>query len=238
MAGTSRRLLAPPCVALLVIVLVACSDREREPQPPASSTAAAPDSGTAPANLRTPSAPALTPSDHDFAKTAASGATFEVEASRLALHKTQDPAVRTFAQRVLDEHTRIGEQLRTIVRAAGVADMLAMNAAHSTDFERLGRLEGRDFDREYAAQVGIAVHQQAVRLYDQASREITDAQLKSFAEETMPQLRERLQEGRALARQVGVSPERLKLANAANESSVSDEERKRAGRATTPPPGG
>jgi len=128
--------------------------------------------------------------------------------------------------------------LRTIVRAAGVSDMLAMNAAHSADFERLGRLEGRDFDREYAAQVGIAVYQQAFRLYDQASREITDAQLKSFAQETMPQLRERLQEARTLARQVGVSAERLKLANAGDQATAPDEERKRTDRSATQPPGG
>jgi len=79
----------------------------------------------------------------------------------------------------------------------------------------LREMSGRDFDREYAVQVGVAAHQQAVTLFERAARDAINPQLKSFAEQMLPHLRDHLRQSQALAKLVGVPSERLKLANAA-----------------------
>jgi putative membrane protein len=151
--------------------------------------------------------------DRDFVMTAASSDNMEIEASRLALERSKTDAVRKFAQQMVDDHSKTSEQLRSIARNAGVTEAMQMNAMHSGDLDKLRGMNGREFDQEYAAQVGVAAHQQAVALFDRAAREATDPQLKSFAEQTLPHLREHLKQSQALATQVGVSADRLKIAN-------------------------
>ncbi len=226
--GSIHRAVMAAAVAA-ALMLCACGDRDREaagsttrapgsdaPSAAASaapaSTAPSPGGATSPA---APSVPAMAAAGRDFVMTAASNDTFEVEAGKMALEKTQNPAVRTFAERMVDDHSETNEQLRAIARGAGITVMMSMNAENSADLERLRVLSGREFDREYAAQVGVAAHQQAVASFEQTSRSASDAQLKSFAEQTLPHLRGHLQQAQALARQVGVPADRLRLANAA-----------------------
>ena len=230
--GPDLQRMALTAAVVAALTLVACGDRDRgvggsPPATPGSATKSAtvsgPPSASAPApkkalSIPAPSAPAMAAADRDFVSLAASGDTFEIETSRLALDKTQAAVVKTFAQHMIDDHTKISDQLRSIARSAGITDMLAMNATHSADLERLRALSGRDFDREYAAQVGVAAHQEAVALFTQTSRTAADAQLRSYAEQTLPHLREHLQQAQTLAKQVGVPGDRLKLANAAGQA--------------------
>jgi putative membrane protein len=188
--GPDLQRMALTAAFVAALTLVACGDRDREvggsPQATpgsttTSATARSAPSASAPApnrapSIPAPSVPAMAAADRDFVSLAASGDTFEIEMSRLALDKTQADVVKTFAQHMIDDHTKISEQLRSIARSAGITDMLSMNATHSADLERLRALSGRDFDREYAAQVGVAAHQEAVALFTQTSRMAADAQ--------------------------------------------------------------
>jgi putative membrane protein len=231
--GPDLQRMALTAAVVAALTLVACGDRDRgvggNQQLTAANTtksatvsgapsASAPAPNKAPSIPAPPAAPAMAAADRDFVSLAASGDTFEIETSRLALDKTQADAVKTFAQHMIDDHTKISDQLRSIARSAGITDMLSMNATHSADLERLRALSGRDFDREYAAQAGVAAHQEAVALFTQTSRTAADAQLRSYAEQTLPHLREHLQQAQTLAKQVGVPGDRLKLANAAGQA--------------------
>jgi putative membrane protein len=238
--------------ALAAVTLAACGDRDRDvigststpsQSGAASATTAAP-TNTAAAGATTPPLPAATTTpamsapDREFVMTAASSDNMEVEASRLALERTKSDAVRKFAQQMVDDHTKTGEQLRTIARNAGVTEAMQMNSMHSGDLDKLRGMNGRDFDREYAAQVGVAAHQQAVTLFERAAREATEPQLKSFAEQTLPHLRDHLKQAQALARQVGVPGERLKLANAAGMPEGAAPSAAESKRSSAPKPGG
>lgn len=223
--GTLRM---PIAAALAALALAACGDRDRDatgsttaPSQSSAGGATTPPTNTAAAGAATalppaaPATPAMSAPDREFVMTAASSDNMEVEASRLALERTKSDAVRKFAQQMVDDHTKTSEQLRSIARNAGVTEAMHMNSMHSGDLDKLREMNGRDFDREYAAQVGVAAHQQAVTLFERAARDAADPQLKSFAEQTLPHLRDHLKQSQALARQVGVPGERLKLANAA-----------------------
>ncbi len=242
----------PIAAAIAALAVAACGDRDPDAtggttvpsQRSAGGATTAPPTNTAAAGATTAPTPAATATpamaapDREFVMTAASSDNMEVEASRLALERTKSDAVRKFAQQMVDDHTKTSEQLRTIARNAGVTEAMQMNSMHSGDLDRLRGMNGRDFDREYAAQIGVAAHQQAVTLFERAAREATDPQLKSFAEQTLPHLRDHLKQSQALARQVGVPGERLKLANAAGTpegaaSSAADSKRSGA-----PKPGG
>jgi len=211
----------PIAAAIATLALVACGDRYREvigaTAAPTATSATAPTRRSGPANDRTETSvsPAMAAPDREFVTTAASSDVMEVEASRLALDRAKSEAVRKFAQQMVDDHTKTNQSLASIARESGLTAPMHMNPAHSGDLDRLREMSGRDFDREYAVQVGVAAHQQAVTLFERAARDAINPQLKSFAEQMLPHLRDHLRQSQALAKLVGVPSERLKLANAA-----------------------
>jgi putative membrane protein len=124
---------------------------------------------------------AVSANDVEFVSTAASATTLEVEASRVALQKTKTPAIGNFAQKMVDDHSRVGAELRALNLASSVSNVATMNPKDSDQLRKLKELQGRDFEREYIAQIGVAGHQEAVNAFQKAADTATDPQLKTLA---------------------------------------------------------
>lgn len=232
--------LRPGVAALvLVVVVAACSDRTPGTPPPPNAappanTAAPPVSspaaggGTAAAEGPTTTSPAANGSaasvaaaDRAFLTAAASSGLMEVEASRLALERSKHERVRAFAQRMVDDHTKSNDMLRSVAASVGMNDLPAtMTDAHQGHLEKLRSLQGQEFDREYAAQVGVAGHTEAVALFDRATRDGAHQDIKVYAEKSLPTLREHLQQAQDTAKAVGVPADRMKSAAAPAEGAA------------------
>lgn len=160
-----------------------------------------------------PLAAEIAAADRSFVTTAASTGVLEVEASRLAVERSRHPQVRAFAQRMIDDHRRAHEELTDLAKDAGVADVPGTTMGkYAGMLEKLRSLKDAAFDREYAAQIGVAGHTEAVARFEQAARQANHAALKAFAARQLPALREHLQQAEGLARAVGVSDARMKEA--------------------------
>jgi len=146
---------------------------------------------------------AVSASDVDFVSSAASAGALEVEASRVALEKTKTPTVRAFAQKVVDERAKIGTELRALTVAKSVGNLGAMSPKDGDQLRRLKELQGREFDREYVAQIGVAAHQDAVGAFQKAADSASDNQVKTFAQAKLPVLRDHLKDAQQLAKEVG-----------------------------------
>lgn len=209
------------------LALTACS---RDPAPAAPVAPPAPSVSTPPANTAAPAPtePAGSPAptsivsaDRDLLTLAASAGMLEIEGSRLALEKSKHDQVRNFAQKMVDQHSLANDELRSIARTAGISELPpTMVQAHSWHMERLRALNGQEFDREYAAQIGVESHIEAVELFERAARDASNAELRAFAESKLPALREHLDAAQSVAKAVGVSVERMKSANAKPEQGV------------------
>jgi len=127
--------------------------------------------------------------DKDFVMKAAEAGMAEVAEARIALKNSQRPDVQMFARRMIADHTKANEQLKTIAREQGI-DM--PNGPGDEDIMRmkqLSALAGKDFDNAYIQQE-VKDHQAAVALFTQESDSGQNAQLKSFATTTLPTLKE------------------------------------------------
>lgn len=165
-----------------------------------------------------PTAADIAAADRNFVTVAASTGMLEIEASRLALERTQHPQLRGFAQRMVDEYSKSTGELKAIAKDVGLTDVpVTTMGKYNAMLEKLRALKGADFEREYAAQIGVASHVEAVALFDQASKDLSNPQLKDFAARTLPHLREHLKQSQAVAQAVGVPADRLEAANAAPE---------------------
>ena len=146
---------------------------------------------------------AVSANDVEFVSTVASAGTLEIEASRVALEKTRSAAVRNFAQKMVDDHSKVSAELRALNVASSVSNIASMNPKNGDQLRKLKDLQGRDFDREYAAQIGVAAHQDAVKAFQKAADSAVDPQIRTFAQSKLPELREHLQMAETLAKNVG-----------------------------------
>lgn len=129
------------------------------------------------------------PVDGLFAREAAEMNTAEIELSKHAVKNATTPAVKTFAQKVIDDHTAAGEKLKTIADSMDVSLPDSMDKAHSTFEDSLDSLKGPDYERAYI-QAMVTDHAVAIALFEDEAKNGNNAQLKQFAQETLPILQQ------------------------------------------------
>jgi len=132
--------------------------------------------------------PATAMSAEKFATTVSAANEFEIETSKLALDKAQDGAVKSFAQRMVDDHTAAGKKMMTAAKADGIT--LGTPKLDKKQKQMLAKLKdaGKDtFDKSYVT-MQVDAHEEAVALFKAYSGKKGD--LGKFAAETLPTLEE------------------------------------------------
>ena len=130
--------------------------------------------------------------DRQFIEDAANSGMYEVQVGQLASAKATDPNVRSFASMLVDQHTAANNELVQIANARGVELPAAPKRALRRDIDKLGKKNGDEFDRDFVRNVGIKAHEKDIKMFEKASKHVKDAQLKAFADKTLPVLREHL----------------------------------------------
>jgi putative membrane protein len=123
-----------------------------------------------------------------FTMAAASGNLLEVESSRIALEKSQNQDVKSFAQMMIDDHTKVGEQMKTTLQTAGLpppADKLMPK--HQDVVDKLKQTGANKFDGQYIA-AQLKAHDEAINLFSSYAKNGDNAELKQFAQATLPSL--------------------------------------------------
>jgi putative membrane protein len=130
--------------------------------------------------------------DRKFIEQAAGSGMFEVQVSQLAASKATDANVKSYASMLVDHHTAANNELVKIANARGVELPAAPPRGLRKDIEKLGKKNGAEFDKDYIREVGIKAHEKDIKLFQGASKDVKDAELKAFVDKTLPQLREHL----------------------------------------------
>lgn len=103
----------------------------------------------------------------------------EVQASQTAITHASNPDVRAFAQRMVKDHTAVGDELKMLAGKKGIAVPDTLPADEQAKVDKLGTLEGAKYDRAYADEVGVKAHKEAVALFDKASKNAKDPERPS-----------------------------------------------------------
>lgn len=126
--------------------------------------------------------------DRKFIEEAANSGMFEVQVAQLAASKATDANVKSFASILVDHHTAANNELTKIANAKGVELPAAPKRALRRDIEQLGKKSGAEFDRDFVRDVGIKAHEKDIKLFQKASKDVKDAELKAFVDKTLPTL--------------------------------------------------
>ncbi|MGH9943034.1 MAG: DUF4142 domain-containing protein [Pyrinomonadaceae bacterium] len=130
--------------------------------------------------------------DRKFMMMAAAGGMAEVEMGKLALERATSADVKTYAQKMIDDHTKANEELMGIAQAKGVALPAGPDEKHMKMLEKMRQLSGAEFDRQYVMMAGHKDHEKMEKLFRDETRKGRDAEVKAFAAKTLPVVQEHL----------------------------------------------
>lgn len=128
-------------------------------------------------------------SDHKFLEEAYMGSMAEVRLGKLAQQKASSSEVKDFGTRMVDDHSRAIEQLSKIAKDDGVQLPAQLDRKHQKSYDRLSKLSGAEFDREYMKEMTSA-HKKTISEYEKEAKSAKDQQLQQHAQQTLPTLRE------------------------------------------------
>ncbi len=113
----------------------------------------------------------------------------ETELAELALNRSQNAAAKGFARKMLDEHRRAQEKLRTAAVDTNIALPAKVDKKHQDLADTLKRSEADEFDAGYIKAM-VSGHDEAVALFDAAASSKTlPKPLQRYAIEMLPTIR-------------------------------------------------
>ena len=136
--------------------------------------------------------------DEQFIQKASECGLAEVNHGRVAAQKATRPEVKQFAQRLVQDHSQSNAELIALANRKGLAVARDMGKKHTEMAEKMAQLQGADFDRQYMQHM-VEGHQKAVELFEREAKHSKDADVKAFAEKTLPTLKEHLKMSKEVA---------------------------------------
>lgn len=125
--------------------------------------------------------------EEKFARKAAMGNLAEVEMGRLALKNATHEDVRQFAQKMIDDHTQANKDLQDAVQSKNITLPSDLDEKNKETINKLSKSQGEQFDRRYITHM-VNDHEQDVKQYQKAAENLKDAELKAYAQKTLPVL--------------------------------------------------
>jgi len=149
---------------------------------------------------------ALDQQDKNFIKEASIGGMAEVELSKMA-QKSENADVKRFAARMIEDHSKANEQMATVAAALGIEPPKALDSEHGRLREKLQTLHGKAFDDQYM-QAMVEDHDKAVKLFGEEEHFGGNAELRQFAQKTLPTVEEHQKMALELSHKLSQTAER------------------------------
>jgi putative membrane protein len=134
--------------------------------------------------------------DRQFVMDAAQGGMAEVELGQLATQKASSDAVKQFGQRMVTDHGKANDELKTLAQSKSITLPTDIGAKHKATKDKLEKLSGAAFDRAYMQEM-VSDHRKDVSDFRKESQSGKDPDVKAWAAKTLPTLEEHLKMAQA-----------------------------------------
>jgi putative membrane protein len=143
------------------------------------------------AGAKKPSTTTKPISDQEFVVAAARGNMAEVELGKLAEMRATSDQVKTFAKRMVDDHQKAFDNLKTVAANERITLPTTLDPKDQALENRLEKLSGHAFDRAYVRAM-IRDHRHDVAEFRAESKTAKAADIKQYASSTLPTLEDHL----------------------------------------------
>lgn len=122
-----------------------------------------------------------------------------VDLGKVAEQKARRPEVKKFAQSIVEEHSKITEQLKQLGTSEHINLPTSVSRKDADTHRQLAKESENDFDRSYTEAVASEL-QKEIGEFERGASATNKPQLKDFFERTRPTLEAQLQQARQLER--------------------------------------
>ena len=145
----------------------------------------------------------------------------EVELGNLATQRAQNADVKAFGQMMVKDHTRANTELTQIAKQLNITPAAQLDMKHRELVDRLSKLKGADFDREYMTAMVMGHEEVSAKLRTMSEGSGTsttststaragqsvgttgsDAALKQWASKTLPTVQTHLERAKQIQEKV------------------------------------
>jgi putative membrane protein len=154
--------------------------------------------------LLTPAAVAQAPTAEKFVSTVATSDMFEIQSGTLAEQKAQNDDVKSFGEQMVEDHTKTSDELKELITDKEMTVELPtkLDDEHQAKLNKFQGLSGAEFDKQYM-KTQVNAHQKAVSLFENYARSGDNEDLKEWAEDTLPTLKDHLEEAKEINQELG-----------------------------------
>jgi putative membrane protein len=185
-------------VMLAAMGLQACHNSEKQNIGASTTTIAADSALDTVSDVAKNSKTKLSPGQTDFVLKAAIGGMAEVEASNLALQRTESPVIKQYAQMMVTDHTKSSAELARIAKSKGLSLPGTVPVEVQKKMDALKETQGNDgFDRQYM-QMMVSDHAQTLTLF-RLAKTYSDKELQNFASKSLPMLEMHFQQANVIS---------------------------------------
>jgi putative membrane protein len=142
--------------------------------------------------------------DKMFVRRAMEGGLAEIEMGKLAVQKSLSEDVKSFGQKMVDDHSRMNEEMAGVADSVGLKIPRKLGKDAQAEYDKLSSLAGEEFDKEYVAFM-VKDHHTDLREFRMASSRTQDTALKTAADNGSRMIREHMTMADKMAEQRGIS---------------------------------
>ena len=129
--------------------------------------------------------------DTKFAVNAADGGMLEVQLGKLAQTNGSAQVVKDFGKQMVDDHSKANEELIATAKSKNITLPTTLSEDKQKMYDDLAKKKGHDFDKAYMDMM-VDDHKKDVSKFEDATKNLKDADLKAFAVKTLPVLKTHL----------------------------------------------
>ncbi|HJV79800.1 DUF4142 domain-containing protein [Noviherbaspirillum sp.] len=149
-------------------------------------------SDTSSSASKSASGASLSKADQNLMRDIAYSNLAEIEAAKVAQNKTKSDQVKTFAQKMIDDHTQAQKDLEQLAQSKGVTLPTEPDRKHQAELKKLSALEGDKFDKQYMSKGGVGDHRKTDNMLKKAEQRAKDPDLKALVAKIKPTVDEHL----------------------------------------------
>lgn len=139
--------------------------------------------------------------DDAFVKKAIQGGLAEVKMGELAQQRAQSPEVKDFAQHLVSEHQQANTELQQLAQSKNIKVETEIAGKHKQTMSRLEKVKPEEFDKKFMDTV-VNEHKDDIKEFKKQADKGKDAEIKSWAQKTLPALEKHLQMAQQIQQQV------------------------------------
>jgi putative membrane protein len=192
-----KRIFLTLAIAFSIVAVQSCGNANNDSKKTADSI----NETKAPENIddnNTATTPvAVSEDDAKFVTEAANGGMAEVELGKLAKEKGQRLDVKAFGEMMVKDHSKANDELATLAQAKNITLPATLGTDEQNLKDELSKKSPGDFDKSYIEDM-VKDHEKDIKLFEDASKNLKDTELKAFVDKTLPTLRNHLDHAKSV----------------------------------------